>query len=242
MQSDFGGVTDWYQEPRNRTNQENLGRSGRNPGNTRGNVAQAVHGCSYKTFLNCQPHKFNGTEGVVGLSRWYEKMESVFEISKCAEEDKVKFVACTLEWRALTWWNGNKMEQELKKIKWYIRGLPERVKANVTSSKPVNLHEAINMARELVEQAIQAKATRIGESNKRKWENHQKNNNNRHINTHHHQHYRRQEVVIAYAPPADGRGYTRNLPLGNQCKLHHIGQCLVKCRKCKKLGHQTKDC
>ncbi|GKD65630.1 hypothetical protein Tco_1307738 [Tanacetum coccineum] len=50
---------------------------------------------------------FNGTEGVVGLKRWFEKMEKVFEICKCAEDDKVKFVVCTFEGRALTWWNGN---------------------------------------------------------------------------------------------------------------------------------------
>ncbi|GJR88431.1 hypothetical protein Tco_0212442 [Tanacetum coccineum] len=57
-----------------------------------------------------------------------------------------------------------------KKIERYIRGLPERVKANVTSSKPASLHDAINMARELIEQAIQDKAIRMGESNKRKLE------------------------------------------------------------------------
>ncbi|GJU85169.1 retrotransposon protein, putative, ty1-copia subclass [Tanacetum coccineum] len=48
-----------------------------------------------------------GTEGVVGLKRWFEKMEQVFEICKCAEDDKVKFVMCTFEGRALTWWNRN---------------------------------------------------------------------------------------------------------------------------------------
>nr|GEZ12600.1 hypothetical protein [Tanacetum cinerariifolium] len=92
---------------------------------------------------------------------------------------------------------------ERKKIKRYIWGLPDRVKANVTSSKPANLHEAINVACELVEQLIQTKATRIGESNKRKWEDHQNNNNNnnRHINTYHHQHYGRQEVVRVMWPP-----------------------------------------
>ncbi|GKC72975.1 putative reverse transcriptase domain-containing protein [Tanacetum coccineum] len=61
---------------------------------------------------------------------------------------------------------------EKKNIKRYIRGLPERVKVNVTSSKPASLHDAINMARELIKQAIQARATRIGERNKRKWEDH----------------------------------------------------------------------
>ncbi|GJS72460.1 putative reverse transcriptase domain-containing protein [Tanacetum coccineum] len=66
-----------------------------------------MHGCSYKTFMNGKPHSFKGTEGVVGLKRWFEKMEQVFEICKCAEDDKVKFAMCTFEGRALTWWNGN---------------------------------------------------------------------------------------------------------------------------------------
>ncbi|GJS03420.1 hypothetical protein Tco_0319928 [Tanacetum coccineum] len=76
-------------------------------GNAGGDTSSEVRRCSYKTFLNCKPHSFNETEGVVGLSRWFEKMVSMFEISKCAEEDKVKYVVCTLEGHALTWWNGN---------------------------------------------------------------------------------------------------------------------------------------
>ncbi|GJT58274.1 putative reverse transcriptase domain-containing protein [Tanacetum coccineum] len=57
--------------------------------------------------MNGKPHSFKGTEGVVGLKRWFEKMEQVFEICKCAEDDKVKFAMCTFEGHALTWWNGN---------------------------------------------------------------------------------------------------------------------------------------
>nr|GEU60095.1 hypothetical protein [Tanacetum cinerariifolium] len=45
---------------------------------------------------------------------------------------------------------------EKKKIERYIRGFPEIIKGNITSSRPTTLHEAINMARELVEQAVQA--------------------------------------------------------------------------------------
>ncbi|GJZ19426.1 hypothetical protein Tco_0556016 [Tanacetum coccineum] len=45
-------------------------------------------------------------EGVVGLTRWIEKMESVFHISGCAIENQVKFTTCTLLGAALTWWNG----------------------------------------------------------------------------------------------------------------------------------------
>ncbi|GJV43099.1 putative reverse transcriptase domain-containing protein [Tanacetum coccineum] len=54
----------------------------------------------------CQPLNFKGNEGVVGLTRWIEKMESVFNISGCVIENHVKFATCTLLGAALTWWNG----------------------------------------------------------------------------------------------------------------------------------------
>ncbi|GKG36187.1 hypothetical protein Tco_0443865, partial [Tanacetum coccineum] len=47
---------------------------------------------------------------------------------------------------------------ERKKIEKYIQGFLERIQGNFTSSKPTTLHEAVNMARELVEQAAQGKA------------------------------------------------------------------------------------
>nr|GFB82919.1 hypothetical protein [Tanacetum cinerariifolium] len=40
----------------------------------------------YADFMKCHPLNFKGTEGVVGLTRWIEKMESVFNISGCAVE------------------------------------------------------------------------------------------------------------------------------------------------------------
>nr|GEW06010.1 hypothetical protein [Tanacetum cinerariifolium] len=154
---------------------------------TGGIVAPGVKGCSYKTFMNCKPHSFNGTKGVVGLKRWFEKMEQVFEICKCTKDDKVKFAICTFEGRALMWWNENVqnlglananqipwsnaysnhfhelvlmcpelVSTEKKKIEKYIRAFPERIKGNITSSKPATLHDTINMARELVEQSVQA--------------------------------------------------------------------------------------
>ncbi|GJT61353.1 hypothetical protein Tco_1004886 [Tanacetum coccineum] len=47
-------------------------------GNAGGIVAPEGRGCSYKTFLNCKPYSFNGTKGVVGLSRWFEKWSQSF--------------------------------------------------------------------------------------------------------------------------------------------------------------------
>ncbi|GJU15063.1 putative reverse transcriptase domain-containing protein [Tanacetum coccineum] len=69
--------------------------------------AQAVRECSYSEFLKCKPLDFKGTEGVVGLTRWFEKMESVFSISNCTASCQVKFATCTLQDDALTWWNAH---------------------------------------------------------------------------------------------------------------------------------------
>ncbi|GJT11518.1 hypothetical protein Tco_0858560 [Tanacetum coccineum] len=81
---------------------------GAGAGNTGGNIAHEARGCTYKEFLGCNPLTKNGTKGAVGLSRWIEKLESNFQIIKCANEDKVKYGACMLQGRALTWWNAAK--------------------------------------------------------------------------------------------------------------------------------------
>ncbi|GJT59149.1 putative reverse transcriptase domain-containing protein [Tanacetum coccineum] len=60
---------------------------------------------NYKEFISCQPFYFNGTEGAVGLIRWFERTESVFSRSRCAEENKVTFATGTLIDDALSWWN-----------------------------------------------------------------------------------------------------------------------------------------
>ncbi|GKG22287.1 hypothetical protein Tco_0387590 [Tanacetum coccineum] len=60
----------------------------------------------FKGTEGVKPLNFKGTEGVVGLTRWIEKMESIFNISGCAIENQVKFASCTLLGAALTWWNG----------------------------------------------------------------------------------------------------------------------------------------
>ncbi|GJR01504.1 putative reverse transcriptase domain-containing protein [Tanacetum coccineum] len=71
-----------------------------------GSAAPKITGCTYITFMKCDPQPFKGTEGAVGLCQWFEKLESVFRISDCKERDKVKFATATLQGRALTWWNG----------------------------------------------------------------------------------------------------------------------------------------
>ncbi|XP_071733907.1 uncharacterized protein [Rutidosis leptorrhynchoides] len=68
-------------------------------------VARVQQRFNYKTFMGCKPQSFSGTEGPVGLLRWLEKLESVFKICECADNDRVKFTSCTLSDGALTWWN-----------------------------------------------------------------------------------------------------------------------------------------
>ncbi|KAI3494750.1 hypothetical protein L1887_40436 [Cichorium endivia] len=50
---------------------------------------------TYKDFSNCKPKAFHGDGGVITLTRWFEKTESIFEICACPNESKVKFAACT---------------------------------------------------------------------------------------------------------------------------------------------------
>ncbi|GJR42039.1 reverse transcriptase domain-containing protein [Tanacetum coccineum] len=61
--------------------------------------------CNYKEFRSVMHENFRGTEGAVGLTRWFEKLESQFGISNVAESDRVKFASSTLLDGALTWWN-----------------------------------------------------------------------------------------------------------------------------------------
>ncbi|GJS04288.1 putative reverse transcriptase domain-containing protein [Tanacetum coccineum] len=170
------------------------------------------------------------TEGVVGLTRWIEKMESVFNISGCAIENQVKFATCTLLGVALTWSNGQirtlgpevkgndvpaytERFQELtlictkfctnetEKINKYIRGLPDNIYRNVKSSKPKTLDDTIKLDNDLVDQKLRAYAEKS--DNKRKADDSSRNNHG-----HQQQPFKKQN----------------------------------KCHKCNKVGHFAHDC
>ncbi|GJT17253.1 hypothetical protein Tco_0875959 [Tanacetum coccineum] len=68
---------------------------------------RATRECTYPDFMKCQPLNFKGTKGVVELTQWVEKMETVFRISNYSVENQVKFSTCTLLGNALTWWNSH---------------------------------------------------------------------------------------------------------------------------------------
>nr|GEY02595.1 hypothetical protein [Tanacetum cinerariifolium] len=72
-----------------------------------GRPVQVAHESTSLDFLKCKPLNFKGTKGVVGLSQWFEKMESVYSIRNCTVACQVKFATCTLQGNALTWWNSH---------------------------------------------------------------------------------------------------------------------------------------
>ncbi|GKF68470.1 hypothetical protein Tco_0198149, partial [Tanacetum coccineum] len=64
--------------------------------NTEEREAHVARKCSYKEFMSYQPINFKGSEGAVGLIRWFKRTESVFSHSNCIEDCKVKFATGTL--------------------------------------------------------------------------------------------------------------------------------------------------
>ncbi|GJY95677.1 putative reverse transcriptase domain-containing protein [Tanacetum coccineum] len=57
-----------------------LAKGGDEQGDENGGDYEGGNGeCTYQDFLKCQSLNFNGMEGVVGLTRWFEKMETVFQ-------------------------------------------------------------------------------------------------------------------------------------------------------------------
>nr|GEY90658.1 hypothetical protein [Tanacetum cinerariifolium] len=263
--------------------------------------------CSFASFMKCGPTQFHGTEGAVGLVRWFEKLESTFEISECAEVRKVKFTTATLHGRALTWWNSqvatlgrevanartwaevkqmmtdefcptkevqrledglrhlklrdmniasctkrfnelallcpDAVPNEKKKVELYIKGLPEIIKGETMSSRPVTLSKAVRMAHALMEQKIQSKNERIAEGLKRKWENNNRDNNNNNNNNnnrnnnhnrgnyrnnnHHNQNNNRMQNNVRALTTAQNTGanQTRVAPKYNRCGRFHFHQC-----------------
>jgi hypothetical protein len=85
------------------------------------NEVAVVRKCTYKDFMACKPTYFKGTEGVTELARWFERTETVFMRSGCADDCKVTFATGTLLDDALSWWNSTAQNmgiEEAYQISW----------------------------------------------------------------------------------------------------------------------------
>ncbi|GKF99659.1 hypothetical protein Tco_0301350 [Tanacetum coccineum] len=92
-----------------------------------------------------------------------------------------------------------------------------------------------------MDQKLKGYAVRNAE-NKRRLDNNQSDNHGQQTPVKR-QNVRGQNVARAYtAGNNEKRGYAGTLPFCNKCKLHHEGQCTVRCSSCKKVGHMESDC
>nr|GEX20827.1 hypothetical protein [Tanacetum cinerariifolium] len=254
----------------------NRNRGGNGNGNHNENDRDArpvVRECTYQDFMKCQSIHFKGTEGVVELIRWFEKMETVFHISNCPEKYQVKElmklmaeVYCPrteIQKMESKLWNlavknndlayHNQRFQELTilytkmvpeeedQVEKFIGGLPDNIQGNVITAEPTRQQDVVCMANNLMDQKLKGYAMENAE-NKRKFDNNQKENRGQQL-PFNKQNVGGQNVARAYtAGNNERRVYNGPLPLYNKCKFHHKGPCTVRCRKCNKVGHLTRDC
>ncbi|GKD46394.1 reverse transcriptase domain-containing protein, partial [Tanacetum coccineum] len=153
-------------------NRGNGNGGNRNGGNGNGNGNGGGNGynfggfvpaqeCTYQDFLKCQPLSFNGTEGVVGLTYWFEKMETVFHISNCPEGYQLKAELMKLITEVYCPRNEvQKMETEMvpndgDKVERFVGDLPDNIQGNLIVSKPTKLQDAIHIANNLMDQKVQ---------------------------------------------------------------------------------------
>ncbi|GKF22274.1 putative reverse transcriptase domain-containing protein, partial [Tanacetum coccineum] len=210
---------------------------------------------------------FKGTEGVVELTQWLEKMEFVFQISNCTVACQVKFATCTLQRNALTWWNSHVRAvrhdvayampwKTLKKVmtdKYCPRREIKKMETEMWNLKyvgglPDMIHGNVKASKaKTMQEAIEFATelmdkkiitiTKHQAENKRKFEDTSRNNQNQQ------QPFKRNNVAQAYtARSGKKKPYGGIKPLCPKCNYHHDGPCAPKCTNCKRIGHSARDC
>ncbi|GJR71159.1 hypothetical protein Tco_0083524 [Tanacetum coccineum] len=199
-----------------KANQNNQNGNG-NPNVNVGGVVPVARECPYQDFMKYHPLNFKGTEGVVGLTRWFEKIKTVFHISNCPQKYQAlmklmtegdDLTAYTKKFQELILLCTKMVLEEEDRVEKFIGGLTDNIQRNVIAAEPTRLQDVIRIANNLIDQKLKGYAARNAENKRR--------NNNK-------------------------KGYARILPLYNKCKLHHHSLCPVKCGNCKKVGHQARN-
>nr|GEV21127.1 putative reverse transcriptase domain-containing protein [Tanacetum cinerariifolium] len=186
---------------------------------------------TYQDFMKCKPLYFKGTEGVVELTQWFERIEIVFRISNCTVKNQIKFATCTHLESTLIWWNSyvttvgldelalmyaRMFPEESDKIKRYISGLLDMIYGSVMAYNPKTMQDVIEFTTELMDKKIGTFAKRQAE-NKRKFKDASKNNQNQQQN-------KKQNAGRAYtAGSGEKKPYEGSKPLCSKCNYHHDG-------------------
>ncbi|GJU19234.1 reverse transcriptase domain-containing protein [Tanacetum coccineum] len=128
------------------------GNDSQNSGSNVRRNERVIRECTYLDFLKCQPLNFKGTEGVVGLMQWFERMETELALM-CVRM----------------------FPEEADKVERYVGGLPDMIHGSVMASRPKTMQDAIEFATELMDQKIRTFTERRAE-NKRKSDDTSRNN------------------------------------------------------------------
>nr|GEY71185.1 hypothetical protein [Tanacetum cinerariifolium] len=123
------------------------------------------------------------------------------------------------------------------KIERYVGGFPDMIHESVVASRPKMMQEAIEMANKLIDKRNNSWAE-SQDKNKRKVDDTFRSNQ-----SHQQQQNKRQNTGMVYtAASGEKKQYGGSKPLCAKCIYHHDGQCALKCHKCNKVGHFTRDC
>ncbi|GJV95331.1 putative reverse transcriptase domain-containing protein [Tanacetum coccineum] len=209
-------------------------------------------GCSYKEFLVCNPKEYDGKGGVVVLTRWIEKMESVHDMSGCSVDQKVKYIGGTFVGKALTWAGHATytdrfhefarlvrylVTPESRMIERYVYGLAPQIRRMVAATEPKTIQKAMQISGALTDEAVRngsikkvEKRGSVGEPSK--------DRSGRDDN-------KRTRTVNDFATTVNpiGRENTGTWPKCTICNSFYAPGGLYRtCYNCNRPGHLARDC
>ncbi|GJU31320.1 putative reverse transcriptase domain-containing protein [Tanacetum coccineum] len=196
--------------------------------------------CTYQDFMKCKPLYFKGTEGVVELTQWFERMEINSHV-RIAGHD----VAYAMTWANLKkmmtdkycpWGEVKKLEGKMWNLK--VRGTDvvgynQRFQelalmcARMFSKDLNKIEKYVGGLPDMIYRSVMASkpktmqdaikfATKLMDKKIR--------------------------TVAERQRSGEEKPYRGSKPLCSKCNYHHHGQCAPKCHKCNKVGHLARDC
>nr|GEW48267.1 putative reverse transcriptase domain-containing protein [Tanacetum cinerariifolium] len=213
--------------------------------------ANVKNECTFTGFMKCNHAVFCGVKGAIELQRWFEKTESVFKISECAEDKKtvnqmpwtemkqlITVEFCPIE-------EVQRMEHELwnLKVKEYdVFAYTQRFNELALMCPRMVESERVKVDAYIRGLTVNIKgevtSSKPADLNEAICGNSSGNVNQRDNSRHTLQNSQKQGNVRAMVTtPTYGK-----LHLCERCFTRHVGQCTIKCHKYRKVGHKARYC